>query len=336
MKHVFIINSHTTFLTSMGTVEYLHLKTEDVIFLYIRNYKNAVASVPFSIFDISSLFDKIQHEWNDSYNNQKHLINEIDSSIIQQISNKYHLYVPHLWAIPFQLFYTHSLCKKVSYIQEGAICQKKVFWVKRPLFEKIRLFIKLRFCKARFFYGCWFISGCIYKQFHLDSYATNSHYFEYLPSRNHIVKWPLTKINKNFENASNFFIFDGFVGNHLAEFDVYMSNCDKIIDKYVTSNNYIKFHPEQSFQERNQILKFFEKKNVKFQILDDDIPMEYIIPSIPKTTFIGFGSSLLHYAKDCGHNVICHDDWMMKTSHLFQEHQHDYGLALFQEVYKRQ
>ncbi|WP_367181642.1 polysialyltransferase family glycosyltransferase [uncultured Fibrobacter sp.] len=342
MKHVFIINSHTTFLTSMGTVEYLHLKSEDVVFLYMRNYKNSITPVPFRFFDITVLFNKIQLEWNKTcheQNNlirdeQKKLINELDLFVIQHIKNKYHLYIPHLWAIPFQLFYTNSMCKKVSYIQEGAVCQKKVFWVNRPLLERLRLFIYLRFCKVRFFYGCWFISGCIYKQFHLDSYATNNHYFAYLPSRNHIIKWPLIKINEKFDVKNFFFIFDGFVGNHIAEYDVYMCNCGKIIDEYATSDNYIKFHPEQTLQERNQILTFFEKKNVKFQILNDDIPMEYIILSLDKATFVGFGSSLLHYAKDCGHNVICHDDWMMETSLLFQKHQREFGLALFQEIYK--
>jgi hypothetical protein len=328
----------------MGTVEYLHLKPDDVIFLYMRNYKNSITPVPFRIFDITTLFNKIQLEWNKPFrvqkklirDEQKSLISELDSFVIQHIKNTYHLYVPHLWAIPFQLFYTHSLCKKVSYIQEGAVCQKKVFWVKRPLLEKLRLFINLRFCKVRFFYGCWFISGSIYKQFHLDSYATNNHYFAYLPSRNHIIKWPLIKINEKFDIKCNFFIFDGFVGNHIAEYDVYMCNCGKIIDKYATSDNYIKFHPEQTLQERDQILTFFKKKKVKFQILNDDVPMEYIILSLAKATFVGFGSSLLHYAKDCGHNVICHDDWMMETSSLFQEHQRKFGLPLFQEIYKQQ
>ena len=320
----------------MGTVEYLHLKNEDVIFLYMRNYKNSITPVPFKIFDITELFNKVQLGWNGSCYDQKNLISELDLFVAQSINNNYYLYVPHLWAIPFQLFYTHSMCRKVSYIQEGAVCQKKVFLVKRSLLERLRLFAYLRFRKARFFYGCWFISGCIYKQFYLDSYATNNHYFEYLPSRNHVIKWPLIKINENFEEKSIFFIFDGFVGNHVAEYDVYMCNCGKIIDKYATSNNYIKFHPEQTLQERNQILAFFEKKNVKFQILNDDIPMEYIILSLTKATFVGFGSSLLHYAKDCGHKVICHDDWMMASSPLFQKHQREYGLALFQEVYSLQ
>ena len=37
MKHVFVINSHTTFLTSMGTVDYLRLRDKDVILLMITD-----------------------------------------------------------------------------------------------------------------------------------------------------------------------------------------------------------------------------------------------------------------------------------------------------------
>ena len=333
MLHVFIINSHTTFLTAMGTVNYLHLKNDEVVFLYMRNYKNTITPVPFKIFDITLLFNKIQSKWNTPSFTNRQLISEADAFILLNIKEKYCLYVPHLWAVTFQIFYTHSLCKKISYIQEGAICQKKVFIVNRPFFAKLRLFFKLRFLKFRTFDGCWFIAGSIYKQKHLDSFAINNHYFENLPSRNHIIKWPVIKLDKYFNAKFFFFIFDGFVGNHIAENDIYINNCYRIINKYATTNNYIKFHPEQSQSERDLIIKAFQKKGVQWEILEDSIPMEYIILSTQKMTFIGFGSSLLHYAKDLNHNVICHDDWMMESSSLFREHHHKYGLSLFKEIY---
>ena len=42
MKHVFIIHSHTTFLTAIGCVNYQKLTSSDIIFLYVRNYKNSI------------------------------------------------------------------------------------------------------------------------------------------------------------------------------------------------------------------------------------------------------------------------------------------------------
>ena len=93
MKHVFIINSHTTFLTSVGTVEYLKLNDCDVIFVYVRNYKNSVTKISYKVVDatnISNSCRKISTQY-------KEYIREVDLFVSQNICDKYALYVPHLW-----------------------------------------------------------------------------------------------------------------------------------------------------------------------------------------------------------------------------------------------
>lgn len=334
MKHVFIINSHTTFLTSMGTIDYKKIKNEDIIFLFMRNYKNTVTPIHSKIVDVSNLFLHIQKNWTSNKTANSFLISQVDTFIDSEIKENYHFYTPHLWAVFFQLIYTNKKCKSVSYIQEGAICQQKVFVTNNSLANKFFTFYSLFVKKNRTFDSMWYVSGCIYKQFSLHSYAIDNQYFKKLPSKKHIIQWPKQTIQKRFDEKAPIFIFDGFVGNKTAEEDIYLQNCRHLIQIYSKQFNYLKFHPEQSKEERKKILNFFEEHNSKYDIIDDTVPMEYIIMSTKNMTYIGFGSSLLHYAIRQGHKVICHDDWLMKESPLYQEYHNRCGLPLFHEVHK--
>lgn len=333
MLHVFIINSHTTFLTAMGTTNYLHLKDEEVVFLYMRNYKNTLIPVPFKIFDISALYTTIQKNWNSQ--TEKKYTEKADEFAASALGRSYYLYTPHLAAVFFKLLYTNRKCKRVAFLQEGAICQQKVFTTNNSIISKLFIFKRLFWNKDRNFGWGWYVSGCIYKQLRLDSYAINNEYFKNLPSRNHIVKWPQMQLNDFLKKGNNFFVFDGFVGNQITEETVYLQNCRNLIFEYAKDYAYVKFHPEQNQQERYSILSFFKEKNVKTFIIDDSIPMECIVSSTKNKTFIGFGSSILHFAVDYGHHVICHDDWLMETSPLYKKHHETWGLVLFKDLYGR-
>lgn len=329
MKHVFIINSHTTFLTSVGTVEYLKLNDCDVIFVYVRNYKNSVTKISYKVVDatnISNSCSKISTQY-------KEYIREVDLFVSQNICDKYALYVPHLWHYFFQILYTHPLCRRVSYVQEGGPVQTKVYDTNVALFEVIKSFVRLAIFRKRTFECKWYRTGIIYKQLTLDSYAVNNVYFHCLPSRNHIVKWPKVQLDLQIKSESPIFIFDGYVKNGLVEPEIYMKLCNELISENSHAHNYVKFHPAQTCDERKAIIGSFKKNHKQVEVMSDDIPMEYIIIQFKNLTFVGFTSSLLYYAHDFGHKVICKETLLLKASNEFRNYLDTCGFQTFAETY---
>lgn len=334
MTHIFVINSHTTFLTSLGVINLLKLKDENVIFCYLRNYINSFLKIPYRTYDISTLFDSLQDDFEQG-RDRYDIIERCDSFVKALNVRGYNLYVPHLACTMFQLLYTHKLCKKISFIQEGAVQVRNDIIMDRPIIDKIRTTLGLMFKHRRYLPGGWYVAGTIYKQRYLEAYATNERIFKYLPCRNRIIEWPKIQHFDLDLPEGVVFVFDGFVGNEQAEYNVYMKNCERLINQYNDKRcNLIKFHPAQSEQERNCIINYLINGHIPYKVLSDSIPLELSIISGRKNTYVGFGSSLLYYAKDNGHNVICHDDWMMETSEKYRKHKERCGIPLFSQSYK--
>lgn len=329
MKHVFIINSHTMFLTSMGTVELEKLSNQDVIFIYTRNYCNSVSRIPFKTIQATDIADSC-HNMLDNYNGK---IRNVDEFIIQEIGESYHLYVPHLWHYFFQILYTNKLCKHLAYVQEGGPVQTKVYENDVPFFERLKSYIRLAILNRRTFECKWYKRGTIYKQHVLDSYAINNVYFCCLPSKNHIVQWPKEQLKMTLNPQTPIFIFDGFITNGSVERDVYLRCCKEMISNYATENNYVKFHPAQKKDERDILLSYFAKLGCGVEQMRDDIPTEYVILQFRHLTFIGFMSSLLYYAHDFGHNVICCEDLIIDNSPLYKKHLENTGFMTYGETY---
>lgn len=330
MKHVFVINSHTTFLTSMGVIPYLDLNDDDVIFIYIRNYKNTITQIPYKTIDAT----KLALSYKDITSNYDTIIRTTDSFINQEIGTRYNLYVPHLWHYFFQVLYTNPFCKRVSYIQEGGPAYTNLYATQVSLLERFRMFLWLAIRRKRTFECKWYKRGIIYKQLKLDSFAINSTYFKHLPSDNHIVEWPSQKVDITIDNSHPIFIFDGYVTNGLVEKDVYLSLCQDIISEQASSNNYVKFHPAQTDEERKTILRYFSEMGCMAEIMSDEIPMEYIIIQFRKMKYIGFTSSLLYYAHDYGHTVVSYEKRLLSSSKTFSEYVRESGFQTYSETYR--
>lgn len=330
MKHVFVINSHTTFLTSMGVIHYLDLYDDDVIFIYIRNYKNTITQIPYKTIDAT----KLALSYKDITSNYDTIIRTTDSFINQEIGTRYNLYVPHFWHYFFQVLYTNPFCKRVSYIQEGGPAYTNLYATQVSLLERFRMFLWLAIRRKRTFECKWYKRGIIYKQLKLDSFAINSTYFKHLPSDNHIVEWPSQKVDITIDNSHPIFIFDGYVTNGLVEKDVYLSLCQDIISEQASSNNYVKFHPAQTDEERKTILRYFSEMGCMAEIMSDEIPMEYIIIQFRKMKYIGFTSSLLYYAHDYGHTVVSYEKRLLSSSKTFSEYVRESGFQTYSETYR--
>lgn len=329
MKHVFVINSHTTFLTAMGTVEYLKLKDKDVIFIYTRNYRNEVTHVTFKVVEGTNITEACRNIGKD-YDGYIH---KVDDFIDQNIDEKYNLYVPHLWNYFFQLLYTNKKCRRVSYVQEGGPAQTKVFEYDVPLVERIKSFIRHTILSKRTFECKWYKRGTLYKQLHVDAYALNDNYFRPMHPRTHIVQWPPVKFDMIIDTDAPIFVFDGHVANGLVEAGVYLKCCEKIILENAKPNNYVKFHPAQKKEERETILNYFKQNKFNVMIMRDDIPTEYVIIQFKNLTFIGFTSSLLYYAHDNGHTVVCYEKQLTEASETYHAHIKTNGFQTYSETY---
>ena len=328
MKHVFVINSHTTFLTSMGVISYLDLHDDDVIFIYIRNYRNTIAQIPYKTIDAT----KLVLSYIEITSNYDTIIRTTDSFINQHLGTRYNLYVPHFWHYFFQVLYTHPFCKRVYFVQEGGPAYTNLYETQVSMLERLKMFVWLAVRRKRTFECKWYKRGIIYKQRKLDSFAINNTYFKHLPSENHIVKWPSQKVDITIESNHPIFIFDGYVTNGLVEKDVYLSLCYEIVLEQASSHNYVKFHPAQTDEERETILRNFAEKGCVAEIMSDDIPMEYIIIQFRKLKFIGFTSSLLYYAHDYGHEVVSYETRLLSTSKAFSEYVRISGFQTYSDV----
>lgn len=331
MKHVFVINSHTTFLTSMGVINYLGLRDDDIIFIYIRNYRNTITKIHYKTIDAT----KLALSYINITSNYIATIRATDNFIYQHIGTTYHLYVPHFWHYFFQVLYTHPFCKRVSYVQEGGPAYTHLYETQVPVLERLRMFFWLAIRHKRTFECKWYKRGIIYKQRILDSYAINNSYFKHLPSENHIVEWPSQKIDIQIDLNHPIFIFDGYVTNGLVEKDVYLSLCHEIISGQASSHNYVKFHPAQTEEERKTILRYFSEKNSVAEIMSDDIPMEYIIIQFRNMKYIGFTSSLLYYAHDYGHEVVSYETKLLSASKTFSKYVLESGFQTYFETYNK-
>lgn len=334
MKHVFAINSHTTYLSALGTIDYLSLPSEDVIMLYMRNYNNSIIKRNYKIVDING-YD--QFEW--SKENASHLISIIDSMIYSEIGEPFHLYCPHLLLTSWQVIYTNRLCKEMSYIQEGGIPFKNAYKSSMTLKEKLLFFYNNHFVDHRkrtwttFGQLWWYTSGSMRKQKLLHSFALNDIFFKYLPSINHIIKWPKVDTGIHIEKGAMVFIFDSFASVNIISRELYLSSCEIMAKKYGRRMNYLKFHPAQTEDEKQAIIDIFSKLGLSCKLLPQSVPFELVISSNEHLEIAGFSSSLLYFAYDYGHKVYCGDE-LLRKEESYRQYESMYGLITFSEYTK--
>lgn len=91
-----------------------------------------------------------------------------------------------------------------------------------------------------------------------------------------MLRWCRSIGDVNFANDGPVFIFDGFVRNGLVDSNLYLSKCKMAIERYCKEKNYIRFHPAQARDEQLRIVSFFKNQNVKYEIMNANIPLNYI------------------------------------------------------------
>lgn len=320
MKHVFIINSHTTYLTAMGVINFLKINILDIIIVLVRNYKNKYLNEKYVIIDATSLSNESERVFNRRNflrNPKSRFISKVDIFISSVIGGEYNLYAPHLAHPLWTILYTNKNCVHFSYIQEGLVPFTTAYVTKTPIKGILENFIYDWISSGRvWFFRPWYLKDHIIDDSKIDAYAINDLFFKYLPVETKIVKWPLPEyeMNVHFEDQHRIFIYDAFVAHHIMESIDYIQMCKNLIDDYATSYNYLKFHPGQSKDEKEIIKSYFDEKGLAYYVLDNAIPFEYVIMAMKNLKLVGYGSTLLYLAHDYGHEVVCRDDDLLKFS----------------------
>ena len=317
MKHVFVIHSHTTFLIALSAIEKERIKVNNVLLLYCRNYSNKTVDIPYNTIEANVLYSylyKFVIDYRFSPFRQIKYNKLVDEFVRDIVRDSYELYIPHTNYPFFQVLATNPLCRGVNLIQEGAstFLEDKFSW-------KIRLSNVLTFFNKRvWFQESWLIPSFLVNKMH-NTYAIRDSFFSKIKCKDHvIVSFPSIKVNINIDTNKPIYIMEASAEHEAIKTEVFLEGCKYMIDKTHEDLNYIKFHPDQSKENRAKILSFFEK--TKIVVLPMDIPFEMIMSSYKNLKIYGFTSSLLYFAQDLGHEVHSYKDYLTERSEKFKNY----------------
>lgn len=304
MKHVFVIGSHTQYLTSLGVISKLGIEKEEIIFVFGRNYKCDIIKTDYISFDISDKF-YIYYKNNTRKKIRKHIL-WLDTFIDNNISENYCLYIPHLKFSTFQVFATHPHCSDVKFIQEGIVdfCVPEGT---KPKFDYRDIYIWGWLLRGT---RLWKTAGWNYPsklRFGIsETFSITDKLFQLMNCKHTVVQWPVVDTGIQIEKDSTIFVFESAVERKDIEKENFMSSTRLLIEKYGRTNNYIKFHPYQTKENKEDILSLFTSRELKVKELPDNIPFELILCSKEKYRVCGFTTSLVYFAYLLGHEAhIC-------------------------------
>jgi hypothetical protein len=318
MKHIFLIHSHTLFLTSLGVIEYLKLDKDQVIFIYSRNYKTMIETSYLTI-DMSEECENCFHailsfsrkNYRIDKKLKKNIINKVDKTIDIYVTDNFKLYIPHLQIFFCQIFATNKKCIGCNFIQEGGRVMYNLLTDKNLLFFRLYNAVFLRNEKRMWKTASWFPSkNCRFNK-PIRVYAVDNSFFNNFVDDCHIVKWPRLEISYNIETEYPIFVYEGAVELGQIERHHYFNAIKKQIDDFSSKKNYVKFHPAQTDKAKKIIKNFFMEKEKEMIELPMDIPFELLIISNTNLNIYGFGSSLLFFSRAYGHNVTSNEEYLL-------------------------
>jgi len=320
----------------MGTIEFLKLDVLSVILLFVRNYRNEYIRKDFNIIDLSHLSYESEKAFASRNLRRKikaEIIKKIDGFVTESIGETYHLYAPHLAHPLWIVLYTNRKCCQFSYLQEGLAPFASAFVMSTPLLGYLEnIFYDTLVHGRMWYYRPWYLQSRIRTDIKMDAYARNDKFFKYLPLKTSIIEWPIPEQENSliFEEDHKIFIYDAHVVHHIMKSNDYIMMCKKLIDTQAATYNYLKFHPGQSNEETDIIKDYFNSKHLKYQVLDNAIPFEYVIMTKKNLKLTGYGSTLLFLAHDYGHKVYCYDDALLKFR-LYRRYRKINGVMSFKE-----
>lgn len=319
MKHLFLIHSHTVFLTAMGIIKKLGLKDSDVFIMNFRNYKNPNLGFNYKSYNFTETVEESFHiflsysrrNFKSNQKTREKIIGVLDTFINTIINEEYMLYIPHLQSPIFQILATNDKCHECFFVQEGARIMYDYITNKNKwyfiLYNKLFLRNENRMWKA---YNWFPDKNAPYKK-PITAYAFDKAYFGNMPYQTILVTWPKVNIHIELNPQYPIFALEAAVELGQVEKSIYRNAMRKLIAECGKKHNYIKFHPQQTDETKRIFIDMFKEKGLEVEQLPMDIPFELIVSSCKGLTVCGFGSSLLFYAKAFGHTVISHEEELL-------------------------
>lgn len=308
MKHVFVVGSHTQYLTSMGTILSLKLSEEEVVFIWGRHYRCRYHDPKYVGHDLSDTY--VIYFRHNTKRNLNDTISKIDAFIDNKIKEDYTLYVSHL-QFPFsQIMATNRKCVDVKFIQEGIIdfCSPQ----KETIYDWLINVLILRSDRV-WKSSKWNTSFRLENKEISETFAISDCMFKDINCKHSIVKWPAYDLNIELNAGNPIFLFESAVEMGLVDKKLFMTKTELMIEKYARAENYVKFHPFQSAKNKKEIIGIFNKFSKGVKELPEDIPFELILSSQQHLTLYGFSTSLLFFGRLAGHNATICGDSLLKS-----------------------
>ena len=236
------------------------------------------------------------------------------------ISSDYEVYVPHTGSRVFQALITNKYCIATNWLQEGAY---SFFFKSLADPARVRRY-NLFFSSSRFWYQeNWGFSKKMAKIIKPhNAYALSESLFEPLKVHNVMVKrifWPKIEGKvMSLPRGSNVFLFESAIELGLIEKKVYMDGCRELIKASGVTECYVKFHPNQTQENIQEIISMFD--GISYKYCPNDYPFELIMSSSDNLSLYGFTTSLLKFGEDMGHVVFRKDEFLRQRSHRFSEY----------------
>lgn len=307
MKHVFLVNSHMTFLSGMKVVEFRNLSKADCVFMMARDYpliEDGIQSIifPFSNFP-EDTFSAKQWPWRlwSKMKKADQLMTELTNN------DSFHFYAPQSSTTHFYIISSHEKCEGYSFLEGGVGCyetfhQTNATQKATPLRNAFyALQYKGRVPVEKYFYN---ISLPKYR----FSYGSNKAAFKGYP--NQVVMGFAFTDRKEYKAIKEVLVFDAII----EFYKVKESTVEDLLvvlfehlEKTDSKTLYFKLHPEHYRVEdlKQRYLKMLAPYETKFNIieLNKEVKLEDVAYS-SEATFYTFISSIALYATLMDREVI--------------------------------
>jgi hypothetical protein len=326
MKHIFYIHSYITYIVALGTIRTERIEENNVILILGRDFKSHTPPEEYKIFfNIGSHGAKLGLI---RYNNKIRAFDNWVASLTKD--NDFVLYLPNKMNYFSQLFASHNNCIGVHLIEEGLLLYARSF---DNIIKNRKVFYKKN------------IKDFFRRFLHFLDHANRTSYYldiEYkIPTKVFTIS-SLSKINLStqdvvivpllaneipldnkfiLKNASIFFM-DALYEQNFAD----RKKINTIFSKFIRENLknfnelYLKFHPTQSDEIKNDVLSVLEENKINYQIIPHDVSAELMFVKSENLYVYGFFSSVLFYAGIMNHQSFSLSEQLAKIDEDYNKY----------------
>ncbi|MGI8952514.1 MAG: hypothetical protein ACR2FN_13130 [Chitinophagaceae bacterium] len=340
MKHLFLVHSPVTYLTSVAVIKEQRLSKEDAVIIFIEFEKltqknEQYTGVSLNEFFTNKTFLKKFYNYFRYFNISTRIDKLVDSTIKQE---KFIAYIPVL-LLASKALITHPNCCTFNFIEEGLAnyyreetlnslaainsrdpWRSSVFKNMKTIFNEMYLVLRgynFKLQALPFSYSC-------YNSFNnVKFFGLSQNSFPLIDERKKIVVSFEKKDFVSIKQPHDFildnkiiWIGDGGVFHHGFSEALYLQGikkgCIDFIKEKKQRNIFIKFHRDEPGYLRKKVQKLFEDNEISFEVIPDSVIMELLLFDAKNVMLIGVYSSLLYYASIMGHQSFSVYEFLKK------------------------